>query len=100
MTTPEYLILPDSPTLLDAFAAAWAEALDASPLADMPDMHIALDGENEPTLWLRRPASSLGDKALARRCEMDMLAWALIVCAVQETDRLRRETDRLRQVTA
>lgn len=55
-------------------------------LSDFPDVYIALDGENEPTLWWRRPLNPNGDKALARRCEMDGLAWSLIVAAVDELE--------------
>lgn len=57
-----------------------------SGLTDFPDVHIALDAEDEPTLWWRRPLNPHGDKALARRCEMDGLAWSLIVAAVEEIE--------------
>lgn len=36
---------------------------------------IALDGENEPTLWLDN--GLMDPTALARRCEVGQLAWAL-----------------------
>lgn len=56
-------------------------------MTNLPDVHFALDGENEPTLWLRRPLHPHGDKALIRKCEIGETAWAVVVVAVDEAQK-------------
>lgn len=42
----------------------------------MSAIFVALDADNEPTLWLDN--GLFDPTALARRCDMGQLAWALI----------------------
>ena len=65
--------------------AAQAEAhraLGRHDMSDLPAVYFALDGEDEPTLWIKATGSD--DKALIRRCEVGPLAWSVVVVAVEE----------------
>ncbi len=70
------------------------KALSGEGVVELPDVYFALDGEDEPTLWLRSPLNPHGDKALARRCEMDPTAWAVLVVAVDHANHGRPSQER------